>query len=40
MATNYDSSRNTSRIILVILGIFILSGLGYFATKYFNEKRQ
>ncbi len=39
MASNYESSRNTSRIILVILGIVVLSGLGYFATKYFNEKR-
>ena len=39
MASNYENSRNTSRIILVVLGIFILSGLGYFATKYFNEKR-
>lgn len=39
MASNYDSNRNTSRIILVILGIAVLSGLGFFATKYFQEKR-
>lgn len=38
MASNSNSSKNTSRAILVIVGILVLSALGYFATKYFSEK--
>ena len=33
-----DQSQQTSRAILVIVGILVLSALGYFATKYFMEK--
>lgn len=32
------SSDSTSRIILIIVGILVLSALGYFSTKYFSEK--
>ena len=38
MASTSNSSKNTSRAILVIVGILVLSALGYFATKYFSEK--
>ncbi|MEM7375282.1 MAG: hypothetical protein AAF587_42195 [Bacteroidota bacterium] len=38
MASTFNSSKNTSRAILVIVGILVLSALGYFATKYFSEK--
>ncbi|MDX1907824.1 MAG: hypothetical protein SF053_12375 [Bacteroidia bacterium] len=33
-----SQSDSTSRVILVIVGILVLSALGYFATKYFSEK--
>ena len=35
-----DSSKNTSRIILVIVGILVLSALAYFGIKYFTEKAE
>ena len=34
-----DSSKTTSRAILVITGLLVLSALAYFTTKYFSEKR-
>lgn len=37
MASSSSNSKNTSRAILVIVGILVLSALGYFATKYFSE---
>ena len=36
MASASKSSKNTSRAILVIAGILVLSALGYLATKYFT----
>ena len=38
MATRSDGSQATSRAILVIAGILVLSALAYFAIKYFSEK--
>ncbi len=35
-----DTSKNTSRIILVIVGILVLSALAYFGIKYFTEKAE
>lgn len=35
-----DNSKNTSRIILVIVGILVLSALAYFGIKYFTEKAE
>ena len=37
MASRSNSTKNTSRAILVIVGILVLSALGYFATKYFSK---
>lgn len=37
MATRSDGSQATSRAILVIAGILVLSALAYFAIKYFSE---
>lgn len=33
-----NGNQSTSRIILVIAGILVLSALGYFATRYFSER--
>ncbi|MEZ4773157.1 MAG: hypothetical protein R3D00_08240 [Bacteroidia bacterium] len=38
MASTLDSSKTTSRAILVIVGILVLSALAYFSVKYFSEK--
>ena len=38
MAGTNDSSKTTSRAILVIVGILVLSALTYFSIKYFSEK--
>ncbi|MDP5171779.1 MAG: hypothetical protein NWR72_16140 [Bacteroidia bacterium] len=38
MATRSDGSQSTSRAILVIAGILVLSALAYFAIKYFTYK--
>ncbi|MEZ4827978.1 MAG: hypothetical protein R3C61_17100 [Bacteroidia bacterium] len=38
MASPIDSSKMTSRAILVIVGILVLSALAYFSVKYFSEK--
>lgn len=38
MATRSEGSQATSRAILVIAGILVLSALAYFAIKYFSEK--
>ena len=35
-----DNSKNTSRIILILIGIVVLTALVYFAYKYFSEKQQ
>ncbi|MEM6764109.1 MAG: hypothetical protein AAF824_01950 [Bacteroidota bacterium] len=40
MATSSDQSKNTSRIVLLVVGILVLCALGYFATKYFTEKQE
>ena len=40
MASTLDSSKTTSRAILVIVGILVLSALAYFSLKYFSEKSQ
>lgn len=40
MAGKNDSVKNTSRIVLVLVGIVVLSALAYFAFKYFNEKQE
>ncbi|MEL6588465.1 MAG: hypothetical protein AAFP02_03715 [Bacteroidota bacterium] len=40
MAKSVNNSQNTSRIILVIAGILVLSALGYFATRYFSERSE
>jgi DNA repair exonuclease SbcCD ATPase subunit len=37
MPSRSNSSKHTSRAILVIVGILVLSALGYFATKYFSK---
>ncbi|MCB0851259.1 MAG: hypothetical protein KDD63_03375, partial [Bacteroidetes bacterium] len=39
MAGSIDSSKTTSRAILVIVGILVLSALTYFSFKYFSEKQ-
>jgi myosin heavy subunit len=38
MASRSESAKQTSRVILVIASLLVLSALGYFATKYFGEK--
>ncbi|MEL6673583.1 MAG: hypothetical protein AAFR61_15370 [Bacteroidota bacterium] len=38
MATTTQNSKTTSRAILVIASILVLSALGYFSVKYFSEK--
>jgi myosin heavy subunit len=38
MAKSVNGNQSTSRIILVIAGILVLSALGYFATRYFSER--
>ena len=35
-----DTSKNTSRIILILIGIVVLTALVYFAYKYFSEKQK
>ncbi|MEM6345908.1 MAG: hypothetical protein AAF927_18585 [Bacteroidota bacterium] len=40
MAKSANNSQTTSRIILVIAGILVLSALGYFATRYFSERSE
>ena len=40
MATKSEGSQATSRAILVIAGILVLSALGYFAVKYFAVKSE
>lgn len=40
MAANRESSKQTSRIVLIVVGILVLSALAYFATKYFSEKQE
>jgi myosin heavy subunit len=40
MANRSDSSKHTSRIILVIAGLLVLTSLGYFAFQYFSQKQQ
>ncbi len=40
MATRSDGSQATSRAILVIAGILVLSALAYFAIKYFSAKAE
>lgn len=35
-----EASKNTSRIILVVVGILVLSALAYFGIKYFTEKAE
>ncbi|MFK7922509.1 MAG: hypothetical protein AB8H47_11160 [Bacteroidia bacterium] len=40
MAKSVNNSQTTSRIILVIAGILVLSALGYFATRYFSERSE
>ncbi len=40
MATNRESSKQTSRIVLIVVGVLVLSALAYFTTKYFSEKQQ
>ena len=40
MAGKNDSVKNTSRIVLFLVGIVVLSALAYFAFKYFNEKQE
>ncbi|RMG23542.1 MAG: hypothetical protein D6730_14255 [Bacteroidetes bacterium] len=35
-----DNSKNTSRIILVVVGILVLSALAYFGIKYFAAKAE
>jgi len=39
MASRSDSSKHTSRIILVIAGLLVLTSMGYFAYQYFSEKK-
>jgi len=40
MANSSGSPKSTSRIILIIAGILVLTSLGYFATQYFSEKSE
>jgi DNA repair ATPase RecN len=35
-----SKNENTGRIILVIVGILVLSALGYFATRYFTQNKK
>ncbi len=39
MASRSDRSQHTSRIILLIAGLLVLTSLGYFAYQYFSEKK-
>lgn len=39
MASRSDSSKHTSRIILLIAGLLVLTSLGYFAYQYYSEKK-
>ncbi len=38
MATRSNRSKQTSRIILVIAGLLVLTSMGYFAYQYFSER--
>lgn len=40
MANRSDSSKQTSRVILVIAGLLVLTSLGYFAFQYFAKKQE
>ncbi|MEL6696644.1 MAG: hypothetical protein AAFP89_10395 [Bacteroidota bacterium] len=40
MATSKPGSNNSSRIILVVAGILMISSLGYFAIQYFTQREQ
>jgi len=40
MASSSNSSKQTSRIILMIAGLLVLTSMGYFAYQYFSEKQE
>lgn len=39
MASHSAQSKQTSRVILVIAGLLVLTSMGYFAFQYFSEKQ-